>query len=199
MRPSWLLPLALAACSGASAVDLDGGVSDGATGDGGSGGEGGTVPDGGGACSGQAASFQLTTKGPFCRGHAGDCSNTWLTILGPDGKALGFDNLCGTDCATCLTKPCPNLCAAPSPIPAAGVTEMWNGTYYTSETRVCNGVGTGCFQARCAVPGRYVARMCGYATVGGGGLPCTGAPTPTCTDVPFDWPTTGTVSGTIGP
>ena len=211
MRPSVILVFALAGCGGTTAgIDLtgqnDGGIGDGAagndatTGRDAGGTDGSTLVDSstGGTCAGPSAVFTMTAKGSFCIGHA--CQPTWLTILAPDGTELGLDYTCGTDCATCISRPCPpGPCAIPFPVPAGGETTTWNGLYFTNETRTCNGASTTCYQARCAAPGRYTARMCGYARQDEGGPECTTADTATCTDVPFDWPPTASVSGTIGP
>jgi hypothetical protein len=79
--------------------------------------------------------------------------------------------------------------------------QSWDGTSYNSvTTSSCVGGGS-CYQRLCAAPGRYTARMCLYKNVGDGGIGmlCPAAQKPLCTDVPFDWPPTGTVSGAVGP
>lgn len=209
---AWLLVLVPVACGGSTAgVDLQGADDDaglvdasrddaGAVRDGSGGDGGGSSDAGGGACTGPGAIFTMIPKGAFCMGH--NCNGAWLTILAPDGATLdtGSSFMCGTDCATCISQPCPpGPCAVPSPVPPAGVTTTWNGRYFTNETRTCKGASVSCLQARCAAPGRYTARMCGFARLDDGGLSCNESNTATCTDVPFDWPNAASVTGTIGP
>jgi hypothetical protein len=86
-------------------------------------------------------------------------------------------------------------------VPDGGVTQSWDGTWFNSVTSSACGATTQCFQQQCAAPGRYTAHMCLYKSQGDGGTleTCAAAQTRTCTDVAFDWPTMGTVSGVVGP
>jgi len=57
-----------------------------------------------------------------------------------------------------------------------------------------------CINQVCSVPpGKYIARMCVNCATGDGGAGtfCMSDPTPTCVDVPFDYPTSATVEGTL--
>ncbi|HEY8079301.1 MAG TPA: hypothetical protein VIF62_34460 [Labilithrix sp.] len=158
------------------------------SGDGGAGG-------GGAACSGPSATFVLnvSAQGSFCDSEG--CNGTFITLLRADGTALAATPDCETSCGDCAPVACPALCRAPNEVGAGGLKTTWNGTY--SESSTC-GSGVTCAQPECAEAGHYVARMCVFrdaheaGAVGG----CQ-AGEKVCTDVPFDWPTTATITGTI--
>lgn len=202
----------LAACSGATTPLT--------AGDGGSGTEGGGATDGGGGgdahvrtgtCGGSLAggdlgatiSFELAATGSFCTGVPGTCDPTWLTIIDSAGKSLTYGNACETTCGECQQVGCPSICPQPSPVPAEGAKLSWDGRIFTSNT--CNGAAgsLSCVDLDCAPSGQYIARMCGYrSTADGGTNACSGLTMdakPTCVDVPFEWPKTVTVRGTLGP
>jgi hypothetical protein len=96
-----------------------------------------------------------------------------------------------------MAKPCPGLCAAPQPMKSPEQ-RTWDGTYYTSST--C-GTGSSCLAPACAAPGSYVARMCAHKNMApDAGLSCNAVnQTATCVDIPFTWPPSGPVQGSIGP
>jgi hypothetical protein len=152
-----------------------------------------------GDCGAFPVTFELKAMGgPFCTGHR--CQPGWFTVLSPNGTPLLGGSICGTDCATCVTTPCPPLpCMFPTPVPPEGVQATWSGAYFTEETTTCNGQSTACARKRCAAPGHYTVRMCAYARQDDGGALCTTVDTPTCVELPFDWPSTATVIGTVGP
>jgi hypothetical protein len=139
----------------------------------------------------------------YCDGAPGGCiiAADWLTLLSPSGMALTIDSTCMTDCRGCQEVACPGACAVPSEVPVAGERQTWSGTLSMPST--CGPAATACVDRSCAPTGSYVARMCGYREVASDPStgPCTAATmTPTCVDVPFDWPVPAdtVVKGTIG-
>jgi hypothetical protein len=62
-----------------------------------------------------------------------------------------------------------------------------------------------CWGLSCLPSGHYIARFCANKIDAGDAGPlgsvCSNAvsPTPTCVDVPFDYPTTATVQAVLGP
>jgi len=155
--------------------------------------------DGGAVCASGSITFvfQAEDAAQFSIGAAASCANVWLTILAADGNERVVDRPCLPDCSDCEPYGCPASCAAPQHMTSSGVSRTWDGAYYASGT--CGG-GASCVERQCVGPGRYTARMCAYrdlGTNGPNGL-CAPASTPTCTDVPFDWPPAATVNGTLG-
>ncbi len=190
------LVLFAAACSSSSVATapvVDGGKTDDAG-----------KSDGGGASDdcptgGPTATFQLDVVGdtPYC--DASGCDASFLSITREDGTPVDIRGGCVASCDDCRPIACPAACRPPGTIGATGVTSTWNGT--TFETSTC-GQGTQCAKTHCAAPGTYVAHMCGYPSKpqdgGVSGVCQAVTQTPTCTDVPFTWPPTGTVKGTLG-
>ena len=199
-RKAWALLMTgalVVACSGKAAV-LEDGTADGGGGD--SGASDGAIGDAGkrsAPCTGASVQFELAVSGDYCQGSMA-CDVTWLTITRADGTPVTTSNYCMSDCDQCVLVGCPANCPAPTRVPAEGLKSTWNGTYFAASK--CGAEQIGCMYAQCAAPGGYVAHMCVYrATSDAGAGPgvCQGAPTPTCVDVPFTWPTAGPVRGSI--
>lgn len=161
-----------------------------------------------------ALTFEVRAGGAYCAGTTSSCNNEWLTILGPDGKPVPRDLSCSSECGECALLGCAAVCPAPSPVPAAGLSQTWAGRYFTSgKCTTAQGDNVSCGVGQCAAAGKYVARMClyvdGSAPDGGADAADAAASSPercraqsagakpTCVDVPFDWPSTKTVVGTI--
>jgi hypothetical protein len=74
----------------------------------------------------------------------------------------------------------------------SSVEGWWDGTYYASGT--CGPSASACMSYQCAPPGRYVAlmRACPLASPDS---PCEG--NVQCAQVPFDYPTSATVVGSL--
>jgi hypothetical protein len=145
---------------------------------------------------------QAASGKSFCiGGNSLACATDWLTVRpAQGGDSLPIDLPCVTQCGACMPEACPASCAAPSELPAGGAMRTWNGTYYAAGT--C-GNGLACVTPSCALPGRYVATMCGYAKTGPDTSvgACASVSTATCIDVPFAWPPAqdgAVVSGTLG-
>jgi hypothetical protein len=172
---------------------------DGSAGTGGTGGNGGNA-----TCTKATVTFQMIawrpdggTPADYCAGMG--CGGQWLSIKTAAGEQLDRSFLCGVKCDGCLPVPCPPIaCFLPQHLPAEGTTETWDGTYFASET--C-GAGMQCKQPTCvAASSHLVATMCAYPSVGpDSGFDCMGSSTPSCVDVPFDYPSPGPVVGTIYP
>jgi hypothetical protein len=86
-------------------------------------------------------------------------------------------------------------------MPASGVDTTWSGESWSSGT-FCGANRNACLSRMCAAPGRYLAHMCAYMvdeSDDAGALDCrqSASKTPTCVDVPFDYPMTKTVTGTL--
>jgi hypothetical protein len=185
----------LAACGGTTTAS-GGGVLD----DSGAGGSTGT---GGTACVTATVTFGIDraagTSDAWCLGAPQGCSAEWLTVKDSSGSGLARANNCGTPCATCTPMGCPAYCAMPSELKVGGATTTWEGQIFVAGT--C-GASMSCQSPSCAAPGRYTAVMCAFPNPspdGGLGLSCaTGAAAAqTCVEVPFDYPGTATVSGTL--
>jgi len=124
----------------------------------------------------------------------------WLSLLDDSGTPLQVPVLSGcpgspsdlcTDCAGCSSVWCG--CAIglfPSPLLDAGVSLTWDGKR-VAPTGTCGGAACGSLLV--ASPGRYGARMCGYAG-GFGQFNCGGQ---VCVTVPFDYPSDAAVVGTL--
>jgi hypothetical protein len=140
----------------------------------------------------------------YCADPPDGCNGAdWLTLRTATGAALAIDSACTTiDCSMCTPSVCPAICAVPSEVPDTGERRMWSGKAFVSAG--CGpAAATACVNESCAPAGPYTARMCGYLEIASGPStgPCTAATmTPTCVDVPFNWPqAAGTVvRGTIG-
>ncbi len=130
----------------------------------------------GGACVGSPVTFELDT-GASCTAGASCEDVAVLTIVAPDGASLA-------------TEPCypSGHCSQPMHAPSSR-SVTWDGTFYAN----CSDVAS----KSCAKSGHYTARFCTLADHGDGGATCEPASTPTCVDVPFDWPTAGPVKGSI--
>jgi hypothetical protein len=190
----------VAACAGRSVGGIDDGADGGGARDGSAPTDGAPPGDGGKRgtpCTGAPAAFELTsTSGSaYCVG-ATDCNNTWLTLLRPDGSPLTTARDCIADCDECLAVGCTGACPQPYNMPAGGLKGAWNGTHYIQSA--CGAERMQCALAQCAPAGKYIARMCvRRATSDGGPGGCQGVATPTCVEVPFEWPATGPVRGVV--
>jgi len=153
-------------------------------------------------CSNGSVTFQVVPAAKesalWCMGAPGGCSSTWLSIRDSAGD-MAIANNCGTPCDTCQTLGCPNLCQVPSELDTAGLTQTWDGTYFTAGT--CGASATSCLDQHCATAGSYTAEICGFANPApDAGLGCTGAAstTPlTCVEKPFDFPASAPIVVTM--
>jgi hypothetical protein len=189
--------LACVGCGGSTVTSgVDAGAADGAPTD-------ATIGDGASdagadaaTCATSMATIDVRASGAFCVSNCG----SWLTILDPNGAPVQTE-FCGVECGTCRPGGCGGGCQAPYFVLDGGVTSTWDGTSYTKNPSAACGAATECFAKTCAPPGRYTARACFFAQEGdaGGSAICPAAQSPTCADVPFDWPMNGTATGTVGP
>ncbi len=175
-----LLAGALIACGGSTTTPAtDGGSGDdGGTGsDGGVGGDAGGKTDGGASCSSTPATFHLEGTGSFCDNPTPCGDLDWLTIRKGDGTPLAI-------------KACPAVgCASPPRPITLPASTTWDGSYYVN----CGDTST----LTCVPPGHYIAHLCLYENQGDAAATCVASSTPVCKDVPFDWPTAATISGSL--
>ncbi|MFI5307285.1 MAG: hypothetical protein ACHQ53_08035 [Polyangiales bacterium] len=183
----------------------------GASGHGGAGGAGdsGAAGTAGGPSDCPQITFRILPGGPggaskFCLG--GRCGNApWVTVLDEHGNALSQDLQCGAlDCATCAPKMCVGACGFSPMLDPAGAEITWEATRWTAGG-TCASSGLACSTKSGCVPnGRYTAHFCADApdpaATGVGACDSVPIPsTPTCVDVPFDYPPTAPVQGVLDP
>ncbi len=152
------------------------------------------------------------TQAPGSSFCTNNCGTTWVTVVPPDGgPALTLTNFCRTTCDICQPLVCAGAapsgdgppgngtaaaCAAPQPFPAMGESYSWDGFLWTTGT--CGPNGYACVSRSCSTPpGKYIARMCANRRTSDAGTFCMYDPVQTCVDVPFDYPATGVVEGTL--
>ena len=185
------LPLLVAFAPGCGGVATDGGSDAGGAGAGGAAGASGV-------CNGGTVTFSMKTSGggpgSYCVGEG--CGGTWISIATAAGDPIDLERDCITDCGACQPVACPNLCAAPRPTKPEGEQTTWDGTYWPKKT--C-GAGISCADQACATPGKYVATMCATSNAIQTGGFCNGGGMSTCVDVPFVYPTSAIVEGTLPP
>jgi hypothetical protein len=122
-----------------------------------------------------------------------------IHVRDPSGRvlltALPF---CQPICSQlCAPPPCPGFPCIPMGTRFTGEQLVWSGVYYDSST--C-GAGAGCFIQRFATPGRYRAVMCatpGTLSAPDGGQPVCAKEGPRCVELPFDFPSSTVVEGTL--
>ena len=209
-----LLALSLAILSGAcsdsgsgSAQSSGGTGGSGATsGTGGSGATSGTGGSGASAGSGGSAGspgsvtlkFEVPSAKSYCQ--QGECgASSSVVIKDASGKALmRYPGDCYTPCDTCQALPCPGYACQPQGYAITGETFDWDGTYYAQNT--CGG-STSCLAHSYAQPGKYTAVMCAtpgtLAPDANQVDQCTATGPAECVEVPFDFPTDKTVTGTL--
>ena len=204
------------ASSGGASAGGAGGRSSGGTAGTASGGSSGAGGAGGVPTCGPDVSFNIVPGGPagmaqFCTSAPNMCGGgVSLTVLDAEGQVVTMALGCGLrNCASCSDAGCPPFCGFSTLIPSSGLGVTWPGTRWLPGT--C-GENVACFSPSCAEHGSYGARMCGYAMTGTGGVggaaalpvpvsPCEqlASKTPTCVDVPFQYPPSGVVSGVLDP
>lgn len=197
-------------------TDLDGSQNSGPILDDGDAGEGActlaalTVDDAGG-CGSETMTFQLYATPGAWVGTSGDSplpAFNWLTIFCPAGNQIDLSPTGltgGADCADCtggsFSYPIGSFWAALGD--AGTMTQTWNGVFYAVGVG-CPGLiqepppvlEGACLMPGCAPAGRYVARMCVCAPAAFSALSSTCSET-TCIEVPFDYPSTSVVFGTL--
>jgi hypothetical protein len=124
-------------------------------------------------------------------------SGGWLTIHATPGATsdagttvydLGADPSC-SPCEPASSEPL----SVTAVTPAAPLNSQWDGLTQTTTTCTYdNRVGVACSVGSCTKPGAYVARMCAWTD-------CSMQPPAElrCVDVPFVFPFTGVIAGTL--
>jgi hypothetical protein len=132
-------------------------------------------------------------------GDPGD-GHWWYSIARAGGTPLRiFLGTTTTTCQACDDRiyPIGSTCGS---VPADGAVAVWT-CRALGETSTCNvkdaaGEPVSCATATCAPPGHYVVTMCGAPSTG----TCETIDTDgSCITVPFDYPSTSEVIGTLPP
>jgi hypothetical protein len=156
-----------------------------------------TPTDAGGQPSACATvQFALTAPAGWTYGQSQDSNSSsinWLTIQTPAGATLDIEpagDLPLLDCRTCGPAGAIPIGSFWQQVPASGVvTGEWNGALY--EPGTCG--GHACLTPGCAPAGMYVAELCACANATGA------CATPTCVAVPFEYPSSSVMRGSVGP
>jgi hypothetical protein len=210
----------IASCTHGTSIQSPAAGGDGMAGSG-AGGAGGSVADGNGGTpasgvggtgpSMSAGSVTLQLKlGPgaaYCDETAAcNAAVNYISVRAPSGAvllpALGSDQICpAPPCDPCQPTACPNLACPPRGVMAHDDEVIWNGSYLVMST--CGPATTRCRQPVFAQPGQYVAVMCAtpgrLVTPAGGGLAqCTKTGDRQCIEIPFTYPSSTPVVGTLG-
>jgi hypothetical protein len=146
--------------------------------------------------------FVLTVADPsqFC---VNDCDN-WLSIEAADGGDLGSyggSDGCGATLDCCYCHVYDGGCAEPGyacigqSLTDAGLQETWNGL--TATRGACGEQALACTFETCAPAGAYLAVMCVTESDAGSQLCDISGGTGRCVRVPFDYPSTAVVRGSL--
>lgn len=144
----------------------------------------------------QSASVDAGYSYSFSLGIPGD-GVWWYSLAQADGGPLSIfpsETTCDACGLTAIA-----VGAACGALPDGGATATWDGALVTGNSMCSWSPGGGepaesisCNTTECAPPGRYIVTMCATKNVA--------CPTPNgnvCIDVPFDYPTTSDVVGTL--
>jgi hypothetical protein len=153
-----------------------------------------TPVDDAGSCASPVVTFQLTARPGstwFISGsdNSDTPGSTWLTLFLPSGVQLftSAGETLSLDCRSCSGMFPYGFGYWMSELPDAGVTGTWNGFAYVAGA--CGSSGTACLTPLCMPRGPYLAKMCATHEDAAAG--------PTCVDVPFEYPTTQTITGML--
>jgi hypothetical protein len=153
-----------------------------------------TPVDDAGGCTSSVVEFRLTAPSSATWLIGGSDNSdapgaNWLTFFLPSGVQLftSAGETLNLDCRSCSAMFPYGFGAWSAELPDAGVTGKWNGFAYVAGA--CGPSGTACLTPLCMPPGPYIAKMCAKGA-------STGTPL-TCVDVPFEYPTTETVTGEL--
>jgi hypothetical protein len=185
--------------SAAGGSNAGGSSGSGGTGTGGAGTGGNTGhPDAAVNCTAGTVTFHMTEApgSDYCVGV--QCTIVWVGVKTMSGKIMSLPGGCSIpSCDACMPVFCgAAACAQPQHMKPEGLSLTWGGAY--QELATC-GAGISCQNKQCAPPGGYIATMCANRSVSDAGVAgfCQADPTPTCVEVPFDYPSTTTVEGVL--
>jgi hypothetical protein len=138
---------------------------------------------------------------PAGRSFCGCSGGLTFTVLDAAGQPVGtaYPWCSMMPCSTCTPTPCAVLPCVPEALPD-GVERTWDGTAATTASTCGNHLS--CERPAFAPAGRYIARLCatpGDVTTVDGGFwdTCTATGPMECVDVPFDFPASSPVIGTL--
>jgi hypothetical protein len=193
------------ATGGSGGTRATGGV--GATGGSSGAGAGGMAAGGAGGSAPTASQGSATLRLKLAPGSAycdDGCPPTGHIGLGSVSAPKGSMTIvppCGSVfCDTCLANQCPGSPCGPRTV-QDNEELTWDGTYY--EASRCGPQAMGCWRKTFAAAGQYIAIMCATpGTIsqpdGGGLLVCTKTGDLQCVEVPFTFPSSTPVVGTLG-
>jgi hypothetical protein len=193
---------ALVTVFGCSSGSGDGAMTDGGAGSGGLGGSGGSSGSGGsgGVSPGSVTLvLEIAAGKSYCQ-SAGCGPMSSIAIKDASGAFVSRSpGDCYTDCDGCEMLPCPGAACQLQGYAVTGETVTWDGTRWLGST--CNGT-TQCVGRSYAPPGQYTAVMC--ATPGTLAPDqnqvdqCTASGPEECVEVPFEFPSSQSYTGTLG-
>lgn len=123
------------------------------------------------------------------------CMSLWLSVLPVGGGSpLAISGACTTTCAQCQPIACAP-CAPAQHLKPEGEAYSWAGSVWERST--CGAQMNACVNQLCVPPGKYVARMCASRSTSDAGAYCMSSATPTCVEVPFEYPSATTVEGVL--
>jgi hypothetical protein len=154
-------------------------------------------------CSGGPVTFQLSAgvgSSLYCVGAQGCAQISWLSITNARNEEVALSAGCRLPlCSDCVLRGCPLDCTLPRVLIPEGEQLIWDGSVWTSST--CGSRQLSCEAPTCAMPGRYVAKLCAHASAGwdAGMLSCpvTSTVPPTCVEMEFEYPTTSIVAAVL--
>ena len=192
---------ALGACSSGSGDAASAGAAGtaGSSGSGGNGGSGGSGGSGGTSPGTVTLVLEIAPGTSYCQsGGCGPVSS--IAIKDASGTFIvRSPGDCYTPCETCQMQPCPGAACELRGYDVPGETLTWDGTSWLGST--C-GATQSCLSKSFAAPGQYVAVMCatpGTLQEDASQTPqCVGTGADECVEVPFEFPSTQTFTGTLG-
>ena len=152
-----------------------------------------------GLCAAGSVTFRMEATGGAWSvyGGGGDPGCDWLTVTSAATSSVALNAAypppgLDLDCRDCTSSwPIPIGCARyGADLVGAPLEKRWDGSYDAPGS--CGAPARGCVTPSCAPSGSYLARMC--ACPGDFGAACA---SPTCVDVPFDYPTAAPVVGLL--
>lgn len=119
----------------------------------------------------------------------------WLTVLDAEGRPLSWQ----ADCSKCLCDQCDSCAVCGLALPKAiqvpnlsSTSATWSGLTFHPGGQ-CEAKKAECQQRRSAQPGRYAARICHGFEVAQEPSGAQTVLSPSCQEVPFDYPADGGV------
>ena len=164
-------------------------------------GSGGQRVDGGGDASPGTTSIKIEIHGSAPHCFASNCGEgPAISISDSEGHMLDLVGSCGSlSCESCSPRRCPGTPCQPQTLPPQEAWLVWDGSNFVGST--C-GIDAPCIRRSYATPGRYTATFCAtegmLVTVDGGPSRCVTSGPMKCIELPFDFPSSVPVVGSLG-